>query len=155
MYQTEVSKIIPWSTVPTVHPVKLEPFTIDNEQYLAAVNFMDENENYNVKSVVFKLNSTTLSFDKVQEFSTSGAVDFQYVDAGLHRYAIFLDFIGSRRTGGPLTHQRSFQVNQYQPEHNEKEPFHYRSRVNTLGAKDVNVFNKVYDFEMYFNYIRQ
>ena len=143
MFQTEVSKITPWLNIPTVHPVKLEPFTIDNVQYLAAVNFMDENGNYNAKSAIFKLNETTWIFDKVQEFSTSGAVDFQYVDAGLHRYAIFLDFIGSRRTGGPLTHQRSFQVNQYQPQHDPQEPFHYRSRVNTLGAKDVNVFSKV------------
>ena len=42
-----------------MHPVKLEPFTIDNEQYLAAVNFMDETGNYKTKSTIYKLNTTT------------------------------------------------------------------------------------------------
>ena len=151
VYETQISEIIPWTSIPSTHPVEIEPFTINNEQYLAVVNFRDQYENYNTKSAIYKLNQTG-SIDIIQEFPTSGAVDFEYVEAGLQRYAIFLDYVGSMRAGGPLTHLRSFQLNQYIPEHREKNPFHYRSRVKTLGAKQVKVFMKVHNFYLNLNF---
>ncbi|XP_066917785.1 uncharacterized protein [Clytia hemisphaerica] len=139
-YQTEISEIIPWATIPTTHPMQLDPFTIANEQYLTAVNFADQTGQHATKSTIYKLNTTSEKFEKFQDFSTSGAVDFHYVHDSTYSYAIFVDQIGKGLGGFGETYQQSFQLNQYQPEF--RPPFQYRSRVGTLGATRVNVFDK-------------
>ena len=104
------------------------------------MNFKDATGSYKAQSAIYKFNSSD-SLTEVQRFATSGAVDFEYVDTGVQRYAVFLDFFGN--DAGRNTHKRWFQLNQFIPERNNLQPFHYKSKVLALGAKRVKVFMKV------------
>lgn len=141
-YEAQVQNITPWQSIPTMHPVELEPFVIKNKQYLAVVNFMNELNQYITKSAVYVMNETTYKFDLLQEFSTSGGIDFEYADLGGDKYAIFLDHVGQNWYGGGSTYEKWFQLQQFLPTENLEKPFHYRTKVRTLGAKSVKVFSK-------------
>ena len=53
VYESQVASITPVQSVPTMHPVELEPFEIQNSQYLAVVNFQDENFKYQTNSAIY------------------------------------------------------------------------------------------------------
>ena len=126
VYESQVASITPVQSVPTMHPVELEPFEIQNSQYLAVVNFQDENFKYQTKSAIYIYNQTS-GFTLLQTFDTSGGIDFEFADIGEEKYAIFLDHVGQNWYGGDsTTYQKWFQVNQFLPDRNEKQPFHYR-----------------------------
>ena len=53
VYESQIASITPVQSVPITHPVELGPFEIQNSQYLAAVNFQDENFKYQNNSAVY------------------------------------------------------------------------------------------------------
>lgn len=140
VYESQIDEIIPFQSVPTIHPVELEPFQLDNKHYLAVVNFQNEQNAYNTKSAIYVYNYTESKFEMLQEFQTSGGIDFEFAEAGNEKYAIFLDHVGQNWYGGDSqTYEKWFQINQFLPEANLKEPFQYRTKVRALGAKKVKV----------------
>ena len=121
--------------------MELAPFTIDNVNYLAVVSFKSENEQYSSLSAIYKINQSDESkFELLQNFSTSGSVDFEFADFGNEKYAIFLDSIGVQTWFGGSIYEKSFSIYQYMPQEDFKKPFQYKSKVRALGAKSVKVF---------------
>ena len=53
VYESQIASITPVQSVPIMHPVELGPFEIQNSQYLAVVNFQDENFKYQTNSAVY------------------------------------------------------------------------------------------------------
>lgn len=125
--------------------MEIEPFSIKDEQYLAVVNFKNEQNDYNALSTIFKL-ANNGSFTEVQQFATSGGIDFEYVEMGFgEKYAIFLDYVGRNFYGSP-TYERWFKVNQYLPYEDSSKPFQYKTKVRALGATSVKVFQRENSF---------
>ena len=142
VYESQIASITPEQSVPTMHPVELELFEIQNSQYLAAVNFQDENFKYQTKSAIYIYNQTS-GFTLLQTFDASGGIDFEFANIGKEKYAIFLDHVGQNWFGGDsTTYKKWFQVNQFLPDRNKKQPFHYKTKVRALGAKRVKVLTK-------------
>ena len=53
VYKSQIASITPVQSVSIIHSVELEPFEIQNSQYLPAVNFQDENFKYQTKSSIY------------------------------------------------------------------------------------------------------
>ena len=53
VYESQIASITPVQSEPLMHPVESELFEIQNSQYLAVVNFQDENFKYQTKSATY------------------------------------------------------------------------------------------------------
>ena len=88
-----------------------------------------------------ELNATN-QYELLQEFSTSGGIDFEFADLDSGKFAIFLDHVGQNWYGGGSTYEKWFQLQQFLPSASLEKPFQYRTKVRALGAKRVRVFSK-------------
>ena len=140
---SDIKSIIPWQAIPNTYPVELEPFKIGDDTYLAVVNYKNKDGGYEAKSAVYVMDSSNHTFQLLQNFYTSGGIDFEFADLGRDKYAIFLDHIGdSLYGGGDTTYMKSFQLNMFLPSEDKSRPFQYRNKVRALGATKVKVFTK-------------
>ena len=78
---------------------------------MAVVNFKSQSGDYRTNSAVFHMDRNQ-TFHLLQNFSTSGGIDFEYADLGKDKFAIFLDHKGQNWYGGSEQHSytKSFQV---------------------------------------------
>ena len=79
---------------------------------MAVVNFKSKTGDFRTNSAVYLMDKNH-TFHLLQNFSTSGGIDFEYAELGEEQYAIFLDHMGQNRWyGGNEKHSyvKSFQV---------------------------------------------
>lgn len=65
--------------IPCTNAMRVEPFLIDQQIYVAVANYMDENQNIETYSTIFHYDIDTHRFNLTQQFKTYGAVDVKHI----------------------------------------------------------------------------
>lgn len=65
--------------LPCMNAMRIEPFSIDHQIYVAVANYMDEHQNVETHSMIFRYDIHTHKFNLTQKFKTFGAVDIKHV----------------------------------------------------------------------------
>ncbi|XP_055320364.1 uncharacterized protein LOC129577415 [Sitodiplosis mosellana] len=62
--------------------MQMEPFLIGNQLYVAVANYMDERQNIETYSTIFRYDFETRKFNVTQKLKTFGAIDVKHVHIG-------------------------------------------------------------------------
>lgn len=69
-------------SIPCTNAMKLEPFLIDDQVYVAVANYMDQRGNVETHSAIFHWDKEIRKFISTQHFKTYGAIDVKHVRIG-------------------------------------------------------------------------
>ncbi|XP_065071330.1 uncharacterized protein LOC135696002 isoform X2 [Rhopilema esculentum] len=127
--ELQISSIDPFLLIPNNHTVEIQPFKMNGAQYIAVVNFGHSN----VASEIYRMVNNN-SFVLQQKFNIPGCVDFEFVDHGEKKYAVFVENVGLT-WDGKMSHERHYHVYRY------ISPTFYRiNSVATKGGTSVKSF---------------
>ena len=136
-YELQIESIAPVQSVPTSHTVRLHPFKIDSTQYLAVVNFKSLTGDYKTMSEIYKL--VAGNFSLVQQFPTSGCVDFEFAKLSMESYAVFVENVGTNWLGIE-SYSQSFHLYKHLKQSLNAKEFQYSSNVGMRGGMKVKAF---------------
>jgi uncharacterized protein YukE len=76
IYQWNGSSFVQFQDIPTIGALDWEFFTIGSDHYLAVTNRLNDFNNYNLDSIIYRWNGT--SFVQFQSIPTTGANDWEF-----------------------------------------------------------------------------
>lgn len=72
--------------IPCSNAMQMKPFLIGDQVYVAVANYMDERQNIETYSTIFRYDSETKKFNVTQKLKTFGAIDVKYVQIGENHF---------------------------------------------------------------------
>ncbi len=86
IYKWEGGQFISYQQIPTVGAFDWEFFSINQEHFLCVANYQDDDDNYNLESVIYRWNGS--SFVVLQEVFTNGATDWEFMEIANNYYLV-------------------------------------------------------------------